>query len=53
MRSEHRTTADEFDLAWRKFYCYLQRAGAVKAIKKRSHRYDRRISKRDAIRDAD
>lgn len=37
-------TADEQDAytVWRKYYCYLQRAGAVKSIKRRTHRRERR-----------
>ncbi|MGZ4659651.1 MAG: hypothetical protein ACXVYB_00060 [Arthrobacter sp.] len=35
--------------SWRKFYCYLQRAGAVAYIKGRTHRRERREA-RDAIR---
>jgi hypothetical protein len=31
--------------SWRKFYCYLQRAGAVKAIKRDTHRRVRREAK--------
>lgn len=46
MRSEHKTTADEFDLGVRWVYCYLQRAGAAKAIKRRSHRLDRMAKRR-------
>jgi hypothetical protein len=32
---------------WRKFYCYLQRAGAVKSIKRMTHRRERREAKRE------
>ena len=37
-------TWDEQDAytSWRRLYCYLQRAGAVKAIKRRTHRRERR-----------
>lgn len=28
--------------AWRRYYCYLQRPGAVKAIKRATHRRERR-----------
>lgn len=37
-------TADEQDAytSWRKVYCYLQRAGAVKQVKRRTHRRERR-----------
>jgi len=53
MRSEHRMTGDEQDAftAWRHLYCYLSRAGAVKRVKVRAHRYDRRVAKRAAIRE--
>jgi hypothetical protein len=36
-------TAEEFDAytSWRKFYCYLQRAGAVKSIKRMTHKRER------------
>ena len=35
---------DEEDVytAWRKLYCWTQRAGAVKKVKKRTHRRERR-----------
>jgi hypothetical protein len=48
MRSEHKTTADEFDAftGWRHLLTSMQRAGARKAIKKRSHRKDRRQARR-------
>jgi hypothetical protein len=48
MRSEHTTTADEFDAftRWRRVLTSMQRAGIRKAIKKRSHRVDRRASRR-------
>lgn len=50
MRSEHKTTADEFDAftGWRHVLVSMQRAGARKVIKKRSHRKDRRQARRDA-----
>lgn len=51
MRSEHRTTGDEWDLQARKYYAYLSRAGGAKAVKVASHRRDRRVAKRDAISD--
>ena len=51
MRSEHRTTGDEWDLQVRKYYSYLSRAGGAKAVKVASHRRDRRVAKRDAITD--
>lgn len=31
--------------SWRRVYCYLQRAGVVKAIKRRTHKRDRREAK--------
>lgn len=34
---------------WRKLYCYLQRPGAVKFVKRRTHRRERREA-RDEIR---
>lgn len=44
MRSEHKTTADEWDAftGWRHLLAYLQRPGARKRIKARLHRIDRR-----------
>lgn len=44
MRSEHKTTADEFDAmtASRWAQPWLNRAGVRKSIKQRSHRRDRR-----------
>ncbi|NMO01476.1 hypothetical protein HH308_09655 [Gordonia sp. TBRC 11910] len=53
MRSEHHTTADEFDLAssWRRLLVSFERAGTAKRIKVRSHRHDRRIAKTNAVRD--
>ena len=51
MRSEHRTTGDEWDLQVRKYYSYLSRAGGAKAVKVASHRRDRRVAKRAAITD--
>jgi hypothetical protein len=38
---------------WRKFYCYLQKAGAVKYIKRRTHRRERREAKREIRTSAD
>jgi hypothetical protein len=35
---------------WRKVMCYLQRAGKVKAIKRRTHRRERREAKREIRR---
>lgn len=45
--------ADEWDLvsSWRHVYCYLQKAGAASAIKRRMRRRERRDAKRDARRD--
>ena len=39
---------DEFDVVggWRRWYCYLQRAGAVKAIKKKMNKRSRSDAKR-------
>ena len=39
---------DEFDVtgSWRKLYCYLQRAGVAKAIKKKMNRRARKEAKR-------
>ena len=36
--------ADEYDVisSWRKYYCYLARAGATNAIKTRMRRRERR-----------
>ena len=50
MRSEHKTTNDEFDAftAWRHVLTSMRRAGARKAIKRRSHRKDRRRARRAA-----
>ena len=31
---------------WRKLYCYTQRAGVVKSIKKETHRRERREGKK-------
>jgi hypothetical protein len=35
---------DEYDAytQWRKYLCYLQRAGVVKKIKRRTHKRERR-----------
>lgn len=38
--------------SWRKFYCYLAKAGAVKYIKRRTHRRERREAKREIRSDA-
>jgi hypothetical protein len=47
VRSEHKTTGDEYDAFtdWRHYLCYLQRAGVRKAIKRDSHRKDRAVGK--------
>lgn len=47
-------TADEHDAytAWRKMLCYLGRPGVVKAIKRRTHKRERREA-RQAIRRGD
>ena len=34
--------------SWRRAYSYLQRAGAVKAIKRRTHKRERREGRADA-----
>tara|TARA_R110000744_G_scaffold11441_5_gene34659 strand:+ start:369 stop:563 length:195 start_codon:yes stop_codon:yes gene_type:complete len=38
---------DEYDVlgGWRRWHCYLQRAGAVKTIKKKMNRRDRHDAK--------
>lgn len=48
MRSEHKTTADEFDAftGWRRLI-FWQR-GELRKIKQSSHRRDRRAARRDA-----
>lgn len=50
MRRRAIVTAEEQDAytSWRKAYCYLQRAGAVKEIKRRTHRRERREGKNEA-----
>lgn len=47
-------TADERDAytAWRKVLCYMGRPGVVKAIKRRTHKRERREA-RQAIRRGD
>ena len=47
-------TADEEDAytRWRHYYVYLQRPGAVKAIKRRTHKRERREGKAEAERQA-
>lgn len=44
MRSEHKTTADEWDAftGWRRVIVRMQRAGTRKRLKTKSHRVDRR-----------
>jgi len=46
-------TGDEQDAytGWRKFYCYLQRSGAVKAVKRNTHRRIRREAKTEIRRE--
>jgi hypothetical protein len=50
MRSEHKTTDDEFDAftGWRHVLAGMRRAGVRKSIKQRSHRIDRRQQRRTA-----
>jgi hypothetical protein len=36
---------------WRRFYCYLQRAGAVKSIKRKTHRRERRQARAEIRRE--
>lgn len=52
VRSEHKHTAEEQDAftGWRRYYAYLQHAGVRKAIKRRSHRRDRRAARQE-VRD--
>jgi hypothetical protein len=40
---------DEQDVytSWRKLYCYLQRPGAVKFVKKQTHRRERQSGKKE------
>lgn len=42
-------TGEEQDAftGWRSVLCYMQRAGTVKAVKRRYHRKERRWGKRD------
>tara|TARA_Y100001951_G_C11097897_1_gene160352 strand:- start:191 stop:370 length:180 start_codon:yes stop_codon:yes gene_type:complete len=42
---------DEYDVtsSWRKVMCYLQRAGAVKSIKKKMNKRDRYDAKRKLL----
>lgn len=37
---------DDAYTSWRQFYCYLDKAGAVKYIKRKTHRRERREAKR-------
>lgn len=48
MRSEHKTTDDEYDAftGWRHVLAGMRRPGVRKAIKRRSHRTDRRQQRR-------
>lgn len=48
MRSEHKSTASEFDLKHKRIYCYLQNHSGSAKVKTYSRRYDRR-HKRDTI----
>lgn len=45
--------ADEQDAytRWRRLLCYTQRAGVVKAIKRRTHKRERREGKQEATND--
>ena len=47
-RKQKLKDGDEFDVVsgWRRWYCYLQRAGSVKAIKKRMNKRARKEGKR-------
>jgi hypothetical protein len=47
----HITTWAEQDAytSWRHLYCYLQRAGAVKAIKQETHRRERRTARQEIL----
>lgn len=47
--------ADEHDVitGWRRYLCYLQRAGATDAIKRRMRRRERREGKRETRRRGD
>ena len=46
-RKQKLIDGDEFDVVggWRKWYCYLQRAGACKSIKKKLNKRARREAK--------
>lgn len=43
-------TAAEYDAftRWRRYYCYLSRAGTVKKIKRQANRRERREGRREA-----
>jgi len=43
-------TAAENDLPWRKFYCYMQRAGVTAGIKRQIRRRERREGKKEMIK---
>ena len=47
-RKQKLIDGDEFDVVtkWRRWYCYLQRAGAVKSIKKKMNKRARQEAKR-------
>jgi hypothetical protein len=51
VRSEHKTTDDEFDAftRWRHVIVRMGRAGVRKQIKQRSHRIERRRARRAAV----
>lgn len=34
---------------WRKWYCYLQRPGVVKSIKRNTHKRERREGKKEIL----
>lgn len=48
-RASHGFAEDDVFTAWRKVYCWTQRAGACKRVKTRANRRERREA-RDAIR---
>ena len=51
-RQRRTVNGDEVDAyGYRKFYCYLQRAGVVRKIKRATHKRERQEGKREA-RDA-
>jgi len=45
-RAVHGEEADAYG-RWRNYICYLQRPGAVKAIKRRTHKRERREGKQE------